>query len=176
MKKFLLFIGLIVGGVWFYGSRLPREHTARSTIVLVSPVDTVFKAVRNIGQQPTWWSDAKSVRALRGRRRETWELNMGADGIITVEVKSAQQGRVVTQIVPSENETEESMGWGGTWTYEVFQSAAGTEVEVTEEGWVESPFFRVLAKLRGRYRTVDSYLTSLAAHFGEVATPRHATR
>jgi hypothetical protein len=41
---------------------------------------------------------------------------------------------------------------------------------------VESPFFRVVMKLRGGpHRTLDSYLRSLGAHFGETVSPRHDT-
>ncbi len=54
------------------------------------------------------------------------------------------------------------------------QTAAGTEVTVTEEGWVEPALFRVVMKLRGgAHKTIDGYLRSLGAHFGETVSPRH---
>lgn len=177
MKKFLVVIVLLVGGLWFYGRSLPREHTIKSSITITAPVDTVFKVVRSIGNQPTWWSDVKSVRPLPGRRRESWEQNMGGGaGLIALEVTSVNPGvGMVTTIITTAEEEDATQEWGGTWTYRVFQSASGTQIQITEEGWVDPPFFRIVMKLRGKYRTVDSYLTSLAAHFGEVATPRHAT-
>ncbi len=178
MKKLLVVLILLVGGVWFYGRSLPRNHVVKSTVVLgTAGQDTVWKVIRAIGAQPTWWSDVKQVRPILGRRRETWEQNMGgATGLITVEVTSVVDGeRLVTTIVPNDVEKPEEMAWGGKWSYRVYQSASGTTVQIIEEGWVDPPFFRVMMKLSGTYRTIDSYLSSLAAHFGEMATPRHGT-
>jgi hypothetical protein len=52
-------------------------------------------------------------------------------------------------------------------------NASGTEVRITEEGWVDAPLVRVVMKLRGKYRVMDSYLRSLGAHFDESVSPRH---
>jgi hypothetical protein len=114
------------------------------------------------------------VRALRGLRRESWEQNRVTGGLISVEVTSiSPPGRMVTTIIPNTEDAEEVMKWGGVWKYDVFESAAGIEVQITEEGWVDPPLTRVFMKLRGPSRDVDSFLSSLAAHFGEMTTPRH---
>lgn len=175
MKKLLILVLLIGGGLWFYGRSLPREHTIESSITVTAPVDTVYKVVRSIGNQPIWWSDVKTVRVLPGRRRESWEQNMGGGmGLVAIEVTSENQGEsMTTTIITTAEEQGSEQQWGGTWRYRVSSTASGTRIQIIEDGWVESPFFRIVMKLRGRYRTVDSYLSSLAAHFGEVATPRH---
>jgi len=174
VKKLLIFVVLLVGGVWFYGRSLPREHRVKSTVTVVANVDTVWKLVRSIGSTHKWWSDVKSTRPITGRRRETWEQNMGSQGLITVEIKSIADGqRLVTEVVPNEEASDATLSWGGTWTYRVFQTSSGTAVEIVEDGFAETPFARIYMKLRGRYRTVDSYLSSLAAHFGEQTSPRH---
>jgi uncharacterized protein YndB with AHSA1/START domain len=177
VKKFLLVAVLLVGGLWYYGRSLPREHSIKSSITITAPVDTVFKVVRAIGSQPVWWSDVKSVRPLLGRRRESWEQNMGGGaGLIAIEVTSVNPGvSMKTTIITSEEQDEADQDWGGTWSYRVIETSSGTQIQITEEGWVDPPFMRIVMKLRGRYRTVDSYLSSLAAHFGEVASPRHGT-
>lgn len=168
--KNVMVLGIVaVGGVYVYGRSLPREHTVRSKITIVSPPDTVFNVIRNIGTTNTWWSDMKSSRRLTSGRGETWEENMGSAGVIKVTISRVVPGKSMVHTIVE----EEGQGWGGTWTYQVDPTGAGTEVTITEEGYVESPFFRVLMKLRGKYRTVDSYLTSLGAHFGEPVTPRH---
>ena len=176
MKKLLILALLIGGGLWFYGRNLPREHTIESSITITAPVDTVYKVVRSIGNQPIWWSDVKTVRNLPGRRYESWEQNMaGGMGLVAIEVTSANPGvSMTTNIITTSEEGNADQQWGGTWTYRISNTASGTRVQIKEEGWVDSPFFRIVLKLRGRYRTVDSYLSSLAAHFGEVASPRHA--
>lgn len=175
MKKLLIVAVLLIGGLWFYGRSLPREHTIKTSITVTAPVDTVFRVVRAIGSQAAWWSDVKSVRPLVGRRRESWEQNMGGGaGLIALEVTSVNPGvSMVTTIITTDEEGSGKLGWGGTWTYRVIQTSSGTKVEITEDGWVEGPFARIFMKVRGQYRTADSFLTSLAAYFGEVASPRH---
>lgn len=175
MKKFIILIVIVVGSVWYYGRGLPREHTVKSSIIITSAkVDSVFTLVRRIGNQASWWSDVRSVRPLIGRPRESWEQNMLVGGLVAVEVTSiTPPGKMVTTIIPDQESEDDVMKWGGTWRYEVFDSSAGTEVVITEVGWVDPPLYRVYMKMRGEYRTVDSFLTSLAAHFGESATPIH---
>ena len=169
LKRLLILLVIVIAGLYLYGRSIPREHTASSTVTLVAPADSVYKVVRNFGAHPTWWTDVKSSTRIDGKPRESWEQNMGPGGIIQMEITREVVGRqfVVTIL----NDTQQD--WGGTWTYDIVTTGAGTEVTITEEGWVESPFFRVVAKMMGKYRTIDSLLRSLANHFGEVATPRH---
>ena len=168
--KKVFVLGIVVGGgAYFYGRSLPREHTARSTVTLVAAPDTVFKTIRTSGTTGTWWSDMKASRRLTSARGETWEENMGPAGVITVSISRVVPGKSMVHTIVE----EEGQGWGGTWTYQVEPTGAGTEVTIIEEGYVDSPFFRIVMKLRGKFRTIDSYLTSLGAHFGEPVTPRH---
>jgi hypothetical protein len=167
--KFVMVIGILVlGGAWIYGRGLPREHIVASSITLTASPDTVFKVIRNIQALPDWWDDAKSVTRLQGYPRETWAEDMGMAGVVHIEITSVVPGsRLVTTIVD-----DEKQGWGGVWRYEISSTGAGTEVHITEEGYVNSPIFRVIMNSLGKHRTVESYLRSLGAHFGEMATPR----
>jgi uncharacterized protein YndB with AHSA1/START domain len=169
LKRLLILATVVVGGLYLYGRSIPREHSAASTITLVAPRDSVYAVIRDIGGAAAWWSDAKAVTRLSGKARESWEQDMGSMGKVQLEVTAASPpGRLVTTIL-----NDDQQDWGGTWTYEVASTAAGTEVTITEEGWVASPFFRVVSKLMGHHRTMDSYLSSLAARFGETASARH---
>jgi len=169
LKRLFIVVLLLAGGVWLYGRSLPREHVASSTVTLVASSDTVWTLLRNFQSHPEWWSNVKSVTKMTGRRRESWEEDMGPAGIIQIEVTSEVTGRqLVTTIL---NETQQD--WGGVWTYDVVTTGAGTEVTITEEGWVQSPFFRVISKFTGKHRTIDSVLRALSDNFGEVASPRH---
>lgn len=168
-KKLIILGLLLAGGMYLYGRSLPGEHVARSTIVLVAPADSVFALIRNVGSTPTWWSDMRSSRRLSGYPRETWEEDMGAAGVLHIEITQVSPPRqIVTTIV----DTEEA-GWGGVWTYDIASSATGTELTITEEGYIDSPIYRVIMKFIGVHRSMDSYLRSLGAHFGEPANPRH---
>lgn len=169
IKLILVGAFLVIGGAFLYGRRLPREHVVTSTLVLVAPADTVFKLIRNIEASPKWWNDVVSVERIKGAPRESWKEDMGAMGSIEIEITSVSPPReMVVNILNAEEQ-----GWGGTWYYEVRDTPSGTEVTITEEGFVDSPIFRALMQLRGKHRTIDSYLSSLGSHFGESATPRH---
>ena len=76
--------------------------------------------------------------------------------------------RLVTEIV-----TDEKSQWGGVWTYELASNGTGTEVTITEEGWIKSPIFRVMMKVMGTHRTMDGVLKHLGAKFGEQVSPEH---
>jgi uncharacterized protein YndB with AHSA1/START domain len=172
LKKLIILAVVLGGGAFFYGRGLPRESTARSSIVLTARPDSVFRVVRAIDGYPAWWTDVKSVRPLRGKRRESWEQNMGADGLVAVEVtQSIPPRKVQLRVINAEGDAPRQ--WGGTLTMEVIENSAGTEVRLEEERFVESPFVRIFFKLRGSHRTVDSFLSSLGAAFGETVTPRH---
>ena len=175
MKKFIILVGLIVGGLYVYGRGLPREHTVKSSIVITTAgVDSVFKVMRLVGNYPRWWSDVRSVRPLVGRRKESWEQNLVAGGLVSLEITAlSPPNRMVTTIIEGEEEGENAMSWGGKWKYYVYAGPSGTHVEITEEGWVDPPLYRVFMKARGESRTVDSFLSSLGANFGEMVTPRH---
>jgi len=169
IKLVLVVVVLVIGGTYLYGRRLPREHVVTSTLVLVAPADTVFKLIRNIEASPTWWNAVVAVERIKGAPKESWKEDMGAMGSIEVEISSVSPPReMVVTILNAEKQ-----GWGGTWYYEVLDTPSGTEVTITEEGWVDSPIFRTVMQLRGKHRTIDSFLSSLGAHFGESATPRH---
>lgn len=168
--KFVMTLMLFgIGGAYLYGRQLPRDHAVTSHIVLVAPADSVFKVIRNVGSYPSWWSDVSSVERVRGARGEVWREHMGRSGTIEVQLKKIVSGRSMEAHVVG----GEAQGWGGVWYYEVRNTPSGTEVTMTEEGFIDSPIARAFMKLRGRYRTVDSFLSSLGAHFGEVTSPRH---
>lgn len=168
LKRLIIIALVLVGGLYLYGRSLPREHTVASTITIVAPPDSVYAVIRDIAGTAAWWNDVKSVTRLVGKPRESWEQDMGASGKVQLEVSAVSPPRqMVTTIL-----NDDQQDWGGSWIYEVASTAAGTEVTISEEGWVESPLFRVVAKLRGHHRTMDSYLSSLAARFGETASPR----
>ena len=167
LKKLIVLGVVLVGGLWLYGRSLPREHRVSSLVTLVAPPDSVYRVIRNVAGTSRWWGDVQSARRLP-LSRESYVQDMGAAGTISVEVISEDPpNRFVTRIL---NDTQQD--FGGTWTYSVRRGESGTEVTITEDGWVATPFFRVISNLRGQRRTMISYLTSLGAHFGETVTPR----
>jgi hypothetical protein len=169
LKRVIIFAAVLAGALYAVGASMPREHTASSRIQLTASHDSVWAALRNFGDYPTWDNDFKSsVRGSTRHGHEVWVQEVGGMTMSVEFTRVSAPTRLVTEIV-----TDDKSPWGGVWTYDVTANGAGTEVTVTEEGWVKSPFFRVFMKLRGKYATMDGVLSHLGAKFGEEVTPEH---
>ncbi|HEV2904214.1 MAG TPA: hypothetical protein VGW32_04155, partial [Pyrinomonadaceae bacterium] len=89
----------------------------------------------------------------------------GSNGPVNYELAEDVPGqRMVTRIIDT------NLGYSGKWTYVFSPEGAGTRVTITEDGVVSNVIFRFLSRYAfGHTATMDSYLTSLARHFGETA-------
>jgi len=162
----LLVLAAILYGV---GSTMPRDHLVASRVQLTAPRDSVWAVLSAFGDYPKWDSDFKSsVRGKPHRGREVWVQEAGRM-TMSLEVKSAQApSRLVTEIV-----TDDKSDWGGVWTYDLVANGIGTEVTITEDGWIKPPLFRVLMRVMGTHATMDGVLKSLGARFGDQVAPEH---
>jgi len=63
------------------------------------------------------------------------------------------------------------LGYSGQWTYTLVPENGGTRVTITEDGEVSNVLFRFMSRyVFGMASTIDTYLRSLAKHFGEDVT------
>lgn len=171
LKRTAIVLVLLVACVYVVGMRMPREHTVSSRVVLTAPRDSVWTTLRNFGDYPKWHSDFKS--SVRGEPRsghEVWVQDVGGMTMSVEFLEIRPPSYLVTEIV-----TDEKSPWGGVWTYDVTSTGSGTEVTITEAGWVKSPFFRVMMKVMGTHSTMDGVLKNLGAKYGEMVTPEHVT-
>jgi uncharacterized protein YndB with AHSA1/START domain len=171
LKRAVIVLVALVACVYVVGLRMPREHTVSSRIQLTAPRDSVWAVLRNFADYPKWHPDfASSVPGERHNGNEVWVQDV--DGMtMSVEVVEVRPpSYLVTEVI-----TDEKSQWGGVWTYDLVSSAAGTEVTITEAGWIKSPFFRVMMKVMGTHATMDGVLKNLGAKFGEMVTPEHVT-
>ena len=171
LKKLLVVVVLLAAGVYLAGMSMPREHSASSRVQLTAPRDSVWAVLRAFGDYPKWHPDFKS--SVKGERRdghEVWVQDVGGMTMTVEFLEIHPPSNLVTEIV-----TDEKSQWGGVWTYDLVANGAGTEVTITEDGWVKSPFFRVMMKLMGTHSTMDGGLKHLGARFGEQVTPEHVT-
>jgi uncharacterized protein YndB with AHSA1/START domain len=171
MKWVFVVLGAVFGLVALMaviGVFVAREHRATSTVTLHQPPDSVWKVVRDLGGVPAWWPEIKeSVRQPDNAGREVWRQKMSGWDVPLIVVESAPPRRLVTQI-----DTSAGGSFGGTWTYELAGDSAGTQVSVTEAGWIGNPIFRFLSRfVFGYYGTLDGYLKALGRRFGEDARP-----
>ena len=77
-------------------------------------------------------------------------------------LESTPPSRLVTRV------TEAEKNFGGTWTIAITATPGGSDVTVTEDGWVANPIFRVVSRyLMGHHATMDGVLTQVAKSLGE---------
>ena len=164
---FVLAVG--IGVVCWLGVHLPLRHRAGVAINLRQTPESIYDTIADVTDAPLWRKDVKSVELLpeesgRARFRET-----GANGVIAYRIEAAERPqRFVTFI------DDASLPFDGNWTFVITPSANGSRVEIVEEGEIRSVVFRFFAHyVFGYHRTLDGYLTALAAKFGEAATIEH---
>lgn len=81
---------------------------------------------------------------------------------------SDEPSRMVTRII------DEGMPFGGSWTYELREIEAGTDVRITENGVVYNPIFRFMSRfVMGHHGTLDAFLRNLTQEFGGAEEPEH---
>jgi uncharacterized protein YndB with AHSA1/START domain len=173
VRKVLVGIGAVVFAlvaiVLAGGAMMPREHVATSTLVVPAPPDSVWSVIRNFEGLPDWWEGLDSVRrADVSGAEEAWRHYM-TQGHIDLAVERTDAPMIlVTRIV-----AEPGAPFGGTWTYHLQPVDGGTQITITEAGYIDSKVFRFVAGIMGVHGTIDAYLTGLARRFGADAQPQH---
>lgn len=173
MKTLLLLAAALAAAVVvlrLIGSRLPSGHRASSRILLAHPRVMVWAIVRNQAELPAWWSEVKKMERLPDQvGQERWRQTLGNGFTMTLVIAESVAPKRLRTVI----DAEPGAPFGGAWIYELAEAGEGTEVCITEEGWITNPLFRVVARLMGYHRTLDGYLGALARRFGETATPSH---
>ena len=62
---------------------------------------------------------------------------------------------------------DDTLPFGGTWTFELAPEGTGTRLRITERGFVKPPPFRFIAKFfLGYTKTIEGYLGDLSQKTG----------
>jgi hypothetical protein len=170
--KLLIFIVVgIVGGVLLLagimaliGSMLPKTHVASRSILLHRTPQDIYAVVRDFGSAPKWRADVKRIEV----ETPVYFREVGKHGTVNYElVEDVPAQKMVTRI------RDTDLGYSGQWTYSFTPENSGTRVTIREDGEVSNVLFRFMSRyVFGQTSTIDSYLTSLAKHFGEEAASR----
>lgn len=174
MRWLLIAVAALVGIVVLMaliGALVSRDHRATSTISLRQSPDSVWKAVRDLGNITSWWPAMQKVERLPDRDgHEVWRQKLSGFDVPIIVLESSPPRRLVTQIDPTAGGA-----FGGTWTYELTPDSAGTRISVTEAGWISNPIFRFMSRfLFGYYGSLDGYVKALGKRFGETVQPTHS--
>lgn len=159
---------VLVGIVALIGSRLPKGHVASRSILLRRSPQDVYAVVRDFDSAPKWRSDVKHIEVDVHAGGPVHFREEGKNGTVNYAlVEDVPAQRMVTRILDTD------LGYSGQWTYTFAPENGGTRVTITEDGEVSNVIFRFMSHyVFGQTSTMDSYLTSLAKHFGEDAAPQ----
>ena len=154
---------LLAGVMALIGSMLPKAHVASRSILLHRSPQEVYAVVRDFGSAPQWRADVKQIEV----ETPVYFREVGKHGAVNYElVEDIPAQRMVTRI------RDTDLGYSGQWTYSFIPESGGTRVTIREDGEVSNVLFRFMSRyIFGQTSTIDSYLTSLAKHFGETTTP-----
>ena len=149
----LVLVGLVVASV---GYALPVAHVASRQKTIAGRPEEVFATLSDVAHFADWRGDVTSVDVLSTDPLR-WREH-GRNGAITfVVVESVPPRQLVTRI------DDRALPFGGTWTYDLASSGAGTTVTITEHGEVYNPFFRFMSRfVFGHTATIDGFLAALA--------------
>jgi uncharacterized protein YndB with AHSA1/START domain len=171
MKWILLsvaFLVLLGGTVAVIGLLLPRDHVASTSTRIDAPPESVWQALVNVNEYPRWRPDVRSVDILSTEGALRWREHTRQGAMTFERAEEERPRRLVSRIA------DETLPFGGTWTYELAPEAQGTRLTITERGYVTNPMFRFMARfVFGHHRTQEDFLRALGQRFGhQVALTR----
>lgn len=164
MKLLLIIVVLLVlSGLVLYllGHLLPLRHTARHSFTVPQPRALVWKTLTDYAGMPRWWPAVKSVRfeTRADGRVVTWNTGAHGQEIGFFTRKEQAPVRFVREM------TSDNPHFGGSWTFELADTADGTRVTISEDGFVRPAFYRAIAHyIMGYDSTMKDYGAHLTRH------------
>lgn len=169
MKYILAAIAVLVGIILLIaaiGALLPVEHTATAQASFHEPPSAVWQAITDYANFPRWRGRVTRVEPLPPvNGNPAWvEYDTRGSAIPYEVLESVPAERLVTRIA------DPKLPFGGTWTFEITPTSAGSSLRIRENGEVHNVIFRFLSRfVFGHRATIDTYLSALGAKFRETA-------
>jgi len=160
-------IGLVILVANIIGARLPRAHRCTVRARYGKPPTNVWQVVTQMPDAPNWRSGLRQIERLPDHDgKQVWvEVSrFGRMPLVFEEMKPPQ--RLVMRIA------DESLPYGGTWTYEIAAADDGCTLTITEDGVVRKSLFRFMSRyVFGYDATMRRYLRDLGKKLGEKVQP-----
>jgi len=139
------------------GYTLPVKHRATVSATVAASPDRVYALITNVASFPSWRSDVQSVEiqpSTDGKRR--WR-EVSKNGTIPFVAESEDPpNRLVGRI------DSKSLPFGGTWTYELQPDSGRTRLQITEDGEIYNPIFRLVSRFFLGYEgTLRQYVSDV---------------
>ncbi len=156
-------LAIIITFTVFIGRRLPREHVATVRASYRAAPSVIWSIISDPIHSGSWRKGLTAVDSLPAVDGHLAWKEVSASGTVHYAVaESIPERRLVTRI------TSPGLPYGGQWEYSVASAGTGTELTITERGFVNPPLFRVMTRLFfGFTSTLEAYHRSLAARLGE---------
>jgi len=155
-------LALLIGVPLVIGACTEREHSATVARSYAASPDAVWSVISDFGRMAEWRAGVSKVEELDpvdGQRRIREHTKFGP---MTFALQREDRPHVMVLGI-----VDEGQGFGGTWTYELSEADGGTQLRITEDGFVDNLFFRFMAKyVFGYERTMRAYHDSLSAKLG----------
>lgn len=156
----LLIVAAVVGMLMEPGHVVTREA------IYAHPPEEVWRVITRFDRTPAWRSDVEAVQIESGDPIQFVE--MGNQGPMPMEVteQEAPHRMVIMARDPS-------LPFTGSWTFELAPTEGGTRLSVTEQGSIDNPLFRFVARVfMDPADTAQTYLVDLGRHLGQEVTPQ----
>ncbi len=161
--KLALMIGGVLAAALFLvliiGFTLRVKHSVQHEETFAVPADVVYRTITDVESFPKWRSKVERVELVPGDSRRFREI--GKDGTLSYHIDEAvADRRLVTRI------DDQTLPFGGTWTFDLSATPVGTTVRITEDGEVYNPLFRFISKfIIGHSSSIDTYFEDLRRKF-----------
>jgi Polyketide cyclase / dehydrase and lipid transport len=149
------------------GSRLPPGHRCVVRAQFASAADRVWQVVTQMSNAPNWRSGLRQIERLPDRDgKQVWVEVRRFRRMPLVFEDMQPPSRLVIRI------DDESLPYGGSWTYEIVSLEDGCTLTITEDGVVRKPLLRFMSRyLIGYDATIRRYLRDLGKKLGEKVEP-----
>jgi uncharacterized protein YndB with AHSA1/START domain len=148
--------------VYVAGSRMPREHRSLVAVTLRANRAAVWAAITDYAAMPAWWLAVKAVRTekLADGTVLTWNTDRHGEEVPFRTGESRPAEKLVRVIAT------DRLPFGGTWTCELADApGGGTPLALTEDGFINPPMFRAVARwFVGLDTTQRDFLSHLEQH------------
>ncbi len=160
MKIVLIVTGaLVLLGcvIYLWGKSMPREHAASVSTTIATSPEALMATISAFEDLPKWRKSTTAVQVRNGVITETTGF-----GPISYRVVERAPLRMVTEIIGDPSTAD----FGGTWTYELTPEGTSTRIHITENGFVNPSWMRVMSKyVFGHERTLRQYVEDLRRKF-----------
>lgn len=149
------------------GSSLPREHVATVRATFKASPDAVWAVISDPLAAGSWRKDLKKVERIPDINGHPAWKEESSSGTVTYELtESTAPVSRTTRIA------DESLPFGGQWEHTIRAVGSGSELTITERGYVKPALFRFLARyIFGHTSTMRDVLAALGDRLGEPVTP-----